>query len=94
MCRKTVKSGGLIWSCCPRNPHQKAGNEDRPGSTGVHSGAVPPQLTACAPQTKIVPPKRRLCPEEINRLGASVAQIEVQISVFCGLTPDFVTFLG
>ena len=51
-----------------------------------------PQLTACAPQTKIVPPKRGLCPEEINWLGASGAQIKVQISVFCGLTPDFVTF--
>ena len=40
------------------------------------------------------PPKRGLCPEEINRLGASGVQIEVQISVFCGLTPDFVTFSG
>ena len=45
-------------------------------------------------QTKIVPPKRGLYPEEINRLGASGAQIEAQISVFCALTPDFATFLG
>ena len=29
-----------------------------------------------------------------NRLGASGVQIEAQIGVFCGLTPDFVTFLG
>ena len=33
-------------------------------------GAVPPQLTACAPQTKIVPPKRGLSPQEMNRLRA------------------------
>ena len=49
---------------------------------GGHSGAVLPQLTACPPQTKIVPPKRGLCPEEINRLEATGAQIEVQIIVF------------
>ena len=41
------------------------------------------------PQTKIVPPKRGLCPEEINRLGATGVQIEVQIGVFGGLTPSF-----
>ena len=38
--------------------------------------------------------QRGLCPEEINRVGASGAQIEFQISVFGGLTPDLVTFLG
>ena len=43
---------------------------------GGHFGAVPPQMTACAPQTKIVPPKRGLCPEETNRLGAFGVQIE------------------
>ena len=37
---------------------------------GGHIGPVLPQVTACAPQTKIVPPKRGLCPEEIKRLGA------------------------
>ena len=48
-----------------------------------------------APQTDcLCPPKRGLYPEEINRLRASGAQIEAQISVFCGLTPDFVTFLA
>ena len=46
------------------------------------------------PKWKLCPPKRELCCEEINRLGASGAQIEVQIRVFCGLTPDFLTFLG
>ena len=54
---------------------------------GAYRGRAPPTDCLC-------PPKRGLCPEEINRLGASGAQIEVQISVFCGLTPDFVTFLG
>ena len=52
-----------------------------------HTGAVPPKRKLCFPN-------RGLRPKEINRLGASGAQIEVQISVFCGLTLDFVTFLG
>ena len=26
---KTVRCGGLILSYCPRNPHGKAGNEER-----------------------------------------------------------------
>ena len=47
----------------------------------------------CPPKQKLCPPKRGLCPEKINRLEASGAQIEAQINVFCGLTPDFVTFL-
>ena len=51
---------------------------------GAYRGRVPNWL--------LVPPKRGLSPEEINRLRASGAQIEAQISVFCGLTPDFVTF--
>ena len=54
----------------------------RPGATGGHTGAVPPQMTACTSQTKIVPPKRGLCPEEIYRLGATGVQIEAQIGVF------------
>ena len=40
-------------------------------------GLCPPQVTACAPQTKVVPqPKRGLCPEETNRLGVTGVQIE------------------
>ena len=68
--------------------------EARPGATGGHAGAVPPLMTACAPQTKIVPPKRGLCPEKINWLEATGVQIEAQIGVFCGLTSDFMTSLG
>ena len=26
-----------------------------------------PQMSACAPQTKFVPPQRGLCPEKINK---------------------------
>ena len=26
---KTVMFGGLILSCCPRNPHRKAGSEKK-----------------------------------------------------------------
>ena len=66
----------------------------RPGATGGHIGAVPPQMIACAPKQKLCPPKRGLCPEEINRLGATGVQIEAQIGIFCGLTPDFMTFWG
>ena len=57
-----------------------------------HGGAFrgrAPQMTACAPQTKIVPSKRGLFPEEINRLGATGVQIETQIGV-CGIFVFFV----
>ena len=62
---------------------------------GVIPEPCPPNWLLLPPQTKIVPPppKRGLCPEEINRLGAFGAQIEAQITVFCGLTTDFVAFL-
>ena len=64
-----------------------------PAPRGPYRGFAPPTDCLC-PQTKIVPPQGGLYPDKINRLGASGAQIEVQISVFGGLTPDFVTFLG
>ena len=53
--------------------------------TGGHTGAVPPQLTACAPQTKIVPPKRGLCPEEINRFGALERKSRPKLVLFADL---------
>ena len=47
-----------------------------PAPRGAFRGRAP-QMTACAPQTKIVPPpKRGLCPKGINRLGAIKVQIE------------------
>ena len=61
---------------------------------GAYRGRTP--LNDC-----LCPPKRGLCPEEINRFGATGVQIEAQIGVchryfryFCGLTPDFMIFLG
>ena len=60
-----------------RETHRVVASQTR--RQGGHTGAVTPQMTACAPQTKVVPPKRGLCPEEINRLGASGVQIEAQI---------------
>ena len=45
----------VIWKKCIR-----------PGATGPHSGAVPPQMTACAPQSKVVPTKRGLCPRKLT----------------------------
>ena len=60
-----------------------------------------PHMTACTPQTKIVTPQARTVPHEINRIGATGVQIEAQIGIchryfrnFCGLTPDFMTYLG
>ena len=53
------------------------------------------------PNDCLCPPKRGLCPEDINRLWATGVQSEAQTGVcqryfsnFCGLTPDFMTFLG
>ena len=46
-----------------------------------HTGAVPPQITACAPHKRnLYPPKRGLCPEEIKKLGATGVQIEAKDS--------------
>ena len=46
----------------------------RPGATMEIPGPCP-QMTACAP------PKRGLCPQEMNRIGATGVQIEAQIGV-------------
>ena len=63
----------------------------RPGATGGHTGAVPPQLTACAPPTDcLCPPKRGLCPEEINRLGAKL----VFLWTYTGFWDEDLFFLG
>ena len=68
---------------------------------GAYRGRAPPNDCLCPPKRKLFPPKRGLCPEENNRLGATGVQIEAQNGVFqcyfcaiCGLTPDFMTFLG
>ena len=58
-----------------------------------HGGAFwvrAPQMTSCAPQTKIVPPKRGLCPKEINRLRATGMQIEAQLVFASGIFVIFV----
>ena len=50
---------------------------NRPSATGGHSGAVPPQMTACTPPNeKLCPPELGLCREDINRLGATGVQME------------------
>ena len=46
-----------------------------------------PRMTACAPQTKILLPKRGLCPEEINKLEATGVQIEAPDSRNSGYRP-------
>ena len=49
----------------------------RPGATRGPSGAVHPQITARAPLNEnCAPPKRELCPKELNRLGATGVQFE------------------
>ena len=47
-----------------------------PALWGAFRDRAPPTDCLCAPQTKVVPPKRGLCPEESNRLGATGEQIE------------------
>ena len=78
--------------------HKAQGQTRRHG--GAFRGCAPPNDCLCPPQTKIVTPQARTVPEEINRLGATGVQIEVQIGVcqryfcnFCRLTPDFMTYL-
>ena len=68
---------------------------------GSIPGPCPPKWLLVPFKRKLCPPKRGLCPKEINRLGAAGVQIEAQIGIchwnfrnFCGLTPDFMTFLG
>ena len=47
----------------------------RPGATGAYRGRAPPIACLC-------PPKRGLCPEEINWLGASEAQMRFKLVLF------------
>ena len=75
---------------CARDPALKGGISGRA-----------PQMTTCAPPNENCAPKRELCPEEINRFGVTGVQVEAQMGVchrycrdFCGLSPDFMTFLG
>ena len=50
---------------------------------GAYRGRAPKWLLV-PPHTKTVPPKRGLCPKEINRIGATGLQIEAQIGDFFG----------
>ena len=53
------------------------GTVSRPGATGGIPGPFPPSnhcLCPSPPQTRIVPPKRGLCPKESNRLGVTGVQ--------------------
>ena len=44
---------------------------------GRYFGAMPSQITASAPpKQELCPSKRGLCPEEINKLGATGVQFE------------------
>ena len=81
----TLKASARFFCASEKNLACKSSKQSR--RHGGHTGAVPPKQKLC-------PPKQGLCPEEINRLGATGVQIEAQIGVFCGLTPDFKTFLG
>ena len=70
-----------VYACHLWNNYRKSSyNRIKVAYRSAPRGCIPGralQMTACAPQTKIVPPpKRGLCPEEINRLGATEVQIE------------------
>ena len=77
----------FISDTSSKNKQHEARSIADPGAPG---GIPEP----CPPKRKLCPPKRGLFPEEINRIGATGVQIEAQIGVFCGLTTDFLTFLG
>ena len=56
-----------------------------------HSGAVPPQVTACAPPYEIcAPPSEECAPKKLTEIDV----IHLYFRNFCGLTPDFIKFLG
>ena len=61
---------------------------------GAYRGRAPPTGCLCPTKRKLCPPKRSLSPEEINRLGASGAQIEAQISVFLWTDTGFYDVFG
>ena len=77
-------------------PYQRPNvvSDPDPAPRGAYRGRAPPNGCLCPLKRKLCPPKRGLCREEINRLGATGVQIEAQTGVFCGLTSDFMTFLG
>ena len=78
----------------------------RPGATGGgHSGAVSPQMTACAPPNEnCAPPSEDCAPKKLSGSGLLECKSrpkDSQIGVyrpyfrnFCGLTPDFIKLLG
>ena len=46
-------------------------SESRPCATDGHIGAMPPQITSCAPHAKGVPPSESYAPKQSNRPGAT-----------------------
>ena len=85
----------LICQCHIHRPPEVQGPLKAHGPDPAPRGAY----RGRAPKQKLCTPKRGLCPEKINRLGATGVNIEAQVGVyhrnfrnFCGLSPDFMTF--
>ena len=67
----------------------------KPGATGGAYRGRAPQMTACAlPNENCAPPARTVPRRNLQAGGYTGVEIETQIGVFCGLTSDFMTFLG
>ena len=73
---------------------KRAKSQLDPAPRGGIRGRVP-QMTACAPQTKIVPPPSEDCaPKKLTGSGLLECKSWAKLFFFCGLTPDYMTFLG
>ena len=93
-----------VWGKLNCNKHISRFSSGPAPRGGAFRGRAPSNDCLCPPKRKLRPPKRGLCPEEINRLGAIGKQIEAwdfQIGVyrsyfrnFWELTPDFIALLG
>ena len=94
--KKTPRTN--VWSCLVL-----ALLKSGPAPWGAFRGCAAPNDCLCPPNKSCAPPKQGLCPEEINRLGATGVQIEAwdsqnsayrfriygKSNIFLGYKPDF-----
>ena len=65
-----------LVSTPPDKPMRGKQTVVRPGATLKHFRAVPSNHCSCPPQTRILLPKRGLCPKEIKRFRATGVQFQ------------------
>ena len=61
---------------------------------GGHTGAVPSQMTACAPPNENFAPQARTVPRRILQARGYWSANPGPNWCFCGLTSNFMTFFG